>query len=118
MRYNTERKRRLHRESQMRYKLKDPIAYNERRKANRDPKKYAEASRRYREREREKYSARRMVRQRVSYGLIIRPDHCARCSSPCKPEAHHRDYSKPYEVEWICRKCHLAEHGKQLRVKG
>lgn len=23
---------------------------------------------------------------------------------------HHPDYSKPLEVVWMCRPCHLAEH--------
>ena len=27
-----------------------------------------------------------------------------------RSEAHHRDYSKPLEVEWLCRPCHDDEH--------
>ena len=35
--------------------------------------------------------------------------------SPCKcgninVEAHHEDYSKPLEVIWLCRECHLEHH--------
>ncbi len=39
--------------------------------------------------------------------LIQQP--CAKCGD-AKSEMHHHDYSKPLEVEWLCRKCHLAEH--------
>ena len=27
-------------------------------------------------------------------------------------EAHHKDYNKPFEITWLCREHHLAEHGK------
>lgn len=27
-------------------------------------------------------------------------------------QAHHEDYSKPLDVRWACRKCHLESHGK------
>lgn len=31
------------------------------------------------------------------------------CGSP-DSQMHHHDYTKPLEVEWLCRKCHLARH--------
>ena len=30
-----------------------------------------------------------------------------------KVDAHHADYYKPLEVEWLCRKHHLEKHGKK-----
>lgn len=42
----------------------------------------------------------------------LTPKPCERCGNP-KPEMHHTDYGKPLEVTWLCRRCHLAEHGKQ-----
>ena len=45
-------------------------------------------------------------------GKIKRPNNCSICHKYCKPESHHRDYSKPLEVIWLCRKCHLEEHRK------
>jgi rubrerythrin len=36
---------------------------------------------------------------------------CVRCGGPGE-NMHHADYSKPLEVTWMCRPCHLAEHGK------
>lgn len=34
---------------------------------------------------------------------------CARCGSK-KAEKHHEDYTKPLEVRWLCRRCHLTDH--------
>lgn len=34
---------------------------------------------------------------------------CLFCGS-LNSEAHHRDYSKPLEVTWLCRKHHLMNH--------
>lgn len=34
---------------------------------------------------------------------------CQKCGSE-KSQMHHHDYSKPLEVEWLCRPCHLWEH--------
>ena len=34
---------------------------------------------------------------------------CETCGSK-HSQAHHYDYSKPFEVKWLCRKCHWQEH--------
>lgn len=34
---------------------------------------------------------------------------CADCGNP-ESQMHHEDYSKPLEVTWLCRKCHLGLH--------
>ena len=34
---------------------------------------------------------------------------CENCGSP-DSQKHHDDYSKPLEVRWFCRKCHLDHH--------
>lgn len=39
----------------------------------------------------------------------IKREPCKACGAE-KAQMHHHDYSKPYEVEWLCRPCHLAEH--------
>jgi hypothetical protein len=41
-------------------------------------------------------------------GKITRKQ-CQGCGDP-KAQMHHPDYSKPLEVEWLCRPCHLALH--------
>jgi ribosomal protein S27AE len=40
--------------------------------------------------------------------LVSRP--CETCGS-AQVEMHHDDYTKPLEVRWLCRTCHLSEHG-------
>lgn len=41
--------------------------------------------------------------------IIKKP--CIVCGE-LKVEAHHEDYYKPLEVQWLCRKHHLEAHGK------
>lgn len=41
----------------------------------------------------------------------IKREPCARCGD-LFAEMHHADYSKPLEIEWLCRPCHLAHHRK------
>lgn len=60
------------------------------------------------------YDACRTARHK---GLLTRPSACQRCSDPERfgtdgrslLHAHHVDYSKPLDVEWLCAKCHRKE---------
>lgn len=54
-----------------------------------------------------KARARRAARHAKVAG-VIKWEPCA-CGST-KSEMHHEDYSKPLEVRWICRKCHMDIH--------
>lgn len=57
------------------------------------------------------------VRRALLEGRISRPPNCQQCGAkdaPCSDgrsriQAHHHDYNKPLEVEWICAKCHRKE---------
>jgi hypothetical protein len=49
--------------------------------------------------------ARRKVAIAVREGKLTR-EPCGLCMSQHHVQAHHRDYSKPLEVVWICRRCH------------
>lgn len=48
----------------------------------------------------------------IRSGKIVRADHCCVCGRKCKPHGHHSDYSKPYEVTWLCASCHRFAHSK------
>lgn len=66
---------------------------------------------RYRKRERAKWLARKKVEKALCYGKLQKGP-CEVCGTTKKVEAHHRDYSKPLEVNWLCRPCHKATHEK------
>jgi hypothetical protein len=40
---------------------------------------------------------------------------CQICGDP-KSQMHHDDYSKPLQVKWFCRKCHLKYHREILNA--
>lgn len=55
-----------------------------------------------------------MVSKAIERGRII-PQQCRRCGAE-KTEAHHEDYSKPFEITWLCKPCHGARH-RELNEK-
>lgn len=55
-----------------------------------------------------KIKARNKLQYAVRAGKIKRQP-CLLCGDP-KAQAHHPDYSKPYEVIWLCRGCHTSNH--------
>lgn len=57
-----------------------------------------------------KSAARQILRNSVYLGSVKRPERCSRCGSVPPLEAHHSDYNKPLDVEWLCRPCHNVEH--------
>lgn len=86
------------------------VAYDKRREqtAERKAAKSA-AQRRYKERNPEKRKARVMVGNAIRGGRLLRQP-CRECGSD-KVHAHHHDYSKPLDVEWLCKNCHWRQHG-------
>ncbi len=59
-----------------------------------------------------KVKARDAVRAAVRSGRLGKPDHCESCVRECNPHGHHRDYSRPLDVEWLCVDCHAEAHRK------
>lgn len=62
---------------------------------------------------REQMRARRIFHSAEERGEVVRPDTCSRCGERTRIEAHHADYSKPLEVEWLCFPCHRSLHVEQ-----
>lgn len=50
------------------------------------------------------------VRLALKDGWLKRMPFCDNCSKRCLTESHHKDYSKPYEIEWLCDECHRNRH--------
>lgn len=57
----------------------------------------------------EKAKAHQTVSRAIQSGRLKRQP-CEKCSSTKDIHGHHHDYSKPLEVEWLCRKCHTEVH--------
>lgn len=60
-----------------------------------------------------KQKARRLLKQAVRRGRIVKPPHCEGCAATTpksKLHGHHKDYSKPFVVEWFCNDCHAKHH--------
>ena len=56
-------------------------------------------------------NAYRVVEAALRAGAIEKPRNCEACGRPDsekRVEAHHRDYSKPLDVTWLCPDCHYA----------
>ena len=52
------------------------------------------------------------VKYAVKTGRLQKPDRCNMCGANGRLHGHHRDYSKPLEVMWMCTICHGMEHRK------
>lgn len=55
-----------------------------------------------------KQKARAAVRHAIADGKLKR-EPCEQCREP-KSQAHHDDYSKPFDVRWLCAKHHKEIH--------
>lgn len=58
----------------------------------------------------EKKLARMLLNVAVRDGRIKKPNCCEECGAVGTVYGHHHDYSKPYDVEWLCSLCHGKRH--------
>lgn len=73
--------------------------------------------RRYDKTHRLENKARQYIRSAIFRGKIKRPTICENCGGNSQIQGHHADYSKPKEVQWLCRKCHRdADADRELKT--
>lgn len=60
----------------------------------------------------EKLKAQSALTVALRSGRLVKPEICPKCGGSGRIEGHHPDYSKPLDVEFLCRPCHLNEHRK------
>lgn len=58
--------------------------------------------------------ARQQLRDAIRAGTITRGP-CEKCGTT-PSQAHHPDFSKPFEVTWLCRPCHHAHHATERNL--
>lgn len=82
-----------------------------------NPERHLDHARADRKRNREKVNARGVTHRAIKRGALARPDACQRCGRADRAiEAHHADYTKPLEVEWLCQPCHTEVHREARSV--
>ena len=57
-----------------------------------------------------KVKARNLANLAIQKGTLKRPDCCSRCGFMGVIQAHHKDYTRPLDVEWLCIDCHSIRH--------
>lgn len=76
-------------------------------------------TRRYKEKNPQKYKAQCRVSNAIRDGLLIRPENCSSCGADGEIQGHHWSYEEVnwLDVEWLCIKCHAKVH-EELRESG
>ncbi len=70
----------------------------------------------YEEKWPEKAKAHGVVLRAINSGKLTRSNTCELCKEKKSTEAHHPDYNKPLDVDWICPGCHRLLHKELLLV--
>lgn len=64
----------------------------------------------YNSRNVEKKKAHSILKYAIKKGVIKKPNNCEKCKISSRLEAHHNDYLKPLDVQWLCTSCHNKRH--------
>jgi hypothetical protein len=77
------------------------------------PERTKGANKRWQRRNPEAVRAHDAVYVALQVGTVCKPSRCENCGRRVwsrNLHAHHEDYSKPLEVEWLCASCHKDRH--------
>ena len=81
------------------------------------PEKVAEAHRLIRSKHPERVAIYSRIQRRIKKQEIIKPAACSLCGKTEAPiESHHPNYTRPYDITWLCRACHKFLHRKVAGV--
>lgn len=62
----------------------------------------------------DKRKAHHLLQNAVRDKRIIKPTECDRCNATGLIHGHHNDYSRPFDVMWLCIKCHEWMHHSKV----
>ena len=75
-----------------------------------NPESTLASQRRWREANREKARAHAAVTRALRSGRLTRPKNCEACGNEGAIHAHHEDYERQLDVQWLCPSCHKCLH--------
>lgn len=110
IRYSTSKYRKWHRQNAKQHRLKYPEKYK-----NAQHKFYKNHRSKVLHKNKTIYKKQKWARAKVQTALetgkLIKPAECEFCYKKTKYlHAHHKDYSKPLEIIWLCKDCHGHIH--------
>lgn len=59
-----------------------------------------------------------LVNMRERRGWFVAPTNCQKCGVKKRLDKHHPDYTKPDEVYFVCRSCHMLTHQDPAYMAG
>jgi hypothetical protein len=94
------------------WRKNNPNYFKEYYKQNREIR--LEANKRFWKRHPERYKNWKIYTSARRLGKLLNPGQCTLCGTKeVKIQAHHFDYSKPLEVTWLCKSCHIEIHRRK-----
>lgn len=56
---------------------------------------------------RKQHPGRQAAHNKVNKSGLDKPDSCQSCGLKTRVEGHHENYSRPLDVMWLCKPCHV-----------
>ena len=75
-----------------------------------NPERSCEISKASQRRYPEKHKAREALHWATRSGRVTKPNTCSQCGTTGRIEGHHEDYTKPFDVQWLCSRCNANVH--------